>query len=185
MSTYPILVAVSGLSGSGKSTLIAHLERHYGGGRVITHTTRPVRPGEPANSYHFVTEDEIRSLQDTLWVCENYGHLYAVTKSAIATALEQTGVALIPTTTSHHHTLEPLLRSGKYIGIHLAAPSEATVRRRLARRGENAATIADRLATRDLVERRAWQNPSLLIIPAAVSEEATFTLVRKLIDDHR
>lgn len=182
--TKPLLVPISGVSGSGKSTLIHKLVAHYGGGRVVTYTSRPPRAGETPDSYHFRSQADIRSLPDTVWVKENYGHLYAVTKASLREPLKQFGIAFLPTTTSHQVVLQTLLPGVRYFGIHLRAPHVDELRRRMAKRGDDEKKMRARLRTIDSVERKAWQTPGLLLLPPMSAEE-TFRVVHNLIDAER
>lgn len=58
------IVALIGASGSGKSTVEAEIER-LGYKRIISYTTREMRPGEENNvDYHFVSKEQFQSLID-------------------------------------------------------------------------------------------------------------------------
>ncbi len=50
------LIVITGATGTGKTTVSSYLKRHYGVNRVMTHTTRPQRPGEiDGVDYYFET----------------------------------------------------------------------------------------------------------------------------------
>ncbi len=56
---------VSGPSGSGKGSIIESLSKHLPLERVITTTTRPVRPGESdGHPYHFIDHATFMALKD-------------------------------------------------------------------------------------------------------------------------
>lgn len=77
-----LVMTITGPSGSGKSTLEARLEKDHGFHRVISTTTRPMRPGEEdGKNYHYVTEAEFRSLEEHGKMAESvefHGNLYGV-----------------------------------------------------------------------------------------------------------
>ena len=58
-----MLYCILGDSGSGKDTMVNHLIVHRICKRLVTNTTRPIRPGEKNGvQYNFVTYDEMNSL---------------------------------------------------------------------------------------------------------------------------
>ncbi|MBM4223012.1 MAG: guanylate kinase [Gammaproteobacteria bacterium] len=60
----PVLV-ISAPSGAGKNTLINRLKSQYTFEYSISHTTRPMRPGEVNHvHYHFVSHEEFQALND-------------------------------------------------------------------------------------------------------------------------
>ena len=74
-----MLIILTGPSGSGKTTAERILERQYGFSRIISHTTRPPRPGEVNGAdYYFVTEEEFLSLEMAEKTVYN-GHRYGTT----------------------------------------------------------------------------------------------------------
>ncbi len=150
-----IIVGVSGVSGTGKTTLIRNLEEHFPNSRVITYTTRLPRPGESSQDYHFCTREEISQLPDTLWVKENYGNLYAVTRSSFFHTLRTSPVAILPTITSHHPTLMNTLTEVTYIGIHLVSSSSEELAKRISLRGDVATNIEQRLSDIARIDAKA------------------------------
>ena len=64
MSETGTLYILSAPSGAGKTSLVRELVGVEPGIRVsVSHTTRPMRPGEQDGAdYHFVTKDEFLSL---------------------------------------------------------------------------------------------------------------------------
>lgn len=57
------LIIIAGPSGSGKTTISHYLNEKYQIPRVITHTTRPMRPGEIAGvDYYFETDQSFAKL---------------------------------------------------------------------------------------------------------------------------
>ena len=59
-------LVITGSTASGKTTLAKKLEKDYGFERIITYTTREMRPGEEDGvDYHFIAEDDflLRAMQ--------------------------------------------------------------------------------------------------------------------------
>ena len=58
------MIALAGWSGSGKTTVLNELEK-LGIERIVTMTTRPMRPGEvEGKTYYYRSEDEFKRLID-------------------------------------------------------------------------------------------------------------------------
>jgi guanylate kinase len=171
----PRLVAVSGVSGTGKTTLIENLVGKFPDCRIITYTTRPKRTNESLDDYHFCHLRMLQELPDKLWVHENYGHHYAVTRSSIETLLNQHGIALLPTTTSHHSELRTIFTKVRYVGIHLLAPARQELYDRMQKRGDETSSIEHRLMEIERIDQKAIDDVGLYKIkpnqPAKVLEE--------------
>lgn len=155
----PCIVAVSGVSGTGKTTLISNFEKVFPGCRVVTYTTRPKREHEHPADYHFCTKDALLTLPDALWIKENYGHFYAVTRTAFLEPIAACGIALLPTITSHHETLRAYLTHVHHIGIHLLSPTRSELENRMIQRGDAPAMIAERLREIERIDSKARSNP--------------------------
>jgi len=180
--TPPHLISISGVSGSGKTTLINQLEVTFGGGRIITHTSRPCRPTESGHDYHFCTTEQIHALTDALWVKENYGNWYAVTASAVYQPLRRIGIGFLPTITSHHNTLHRRLPDVICTHIHLLAPSVEELRGRLQKRGSDTATVKTRLREINRIDSKALADRHIKTVTPNTAE-VTFVEVMGIIRD--
>ena len=96
MATTGTLYIVSAPSGAGKSSMInAYLSRHraYPAQVSISHTTRPVRPGEiDGNHYHFVSHDEFKQLiaeQAFFEYAEVFGNFYGTSQETVEKMLDE------------------------------------------------------------------------------------------------
>lgn len=59
------MILLLGPSASGKTEIAKIICRDYGMKKVITHTTRPIRPSETKDvDYHFLSEDEFLRLEN-------------------------------------------------------------------------------------------------------------------------
>ena len=79
---------ISGPSGAGEDSIIEGLKKYFEIERVITTTTRPMRPGEsPGNPYYFISREEFINRRDkekfVEWAEQYNGNLYGVTKEEI------------------------------------------------------------------------------------------------------
>lgn len=87
------LFVVSAASGTGKTSLVkALLEVKEGIGVSISHTTRPIRPGEEHGvNYHFTTRDAFVRMVETgdfLEHAEVFGNLYGTSRSWVESELK-------------------------------------------------------------------------------------------------
>ena len=88
------LIVIAAPSGAGKSSLVnAMLETDPLLALSISHTTRPMRPGEKeAEHYHFVTQDDFRDAADKGEYLEHarvFGHWYGTSRATVAAALDK------------------------------------------------------------------------------------------------
>ena len=59
------MIILTGPSASGKTEIAKILFQKYGVKKVVTHTTRPIRPTEIANiDYHFVSEENFNTMRN-------------------------------------------------------------------------------------------------------------------------
>ncbi len=82
------LFIISGPSGAGEDSVINGLKKIFDVEKVITTTTRPIRPGEiEARDYYFVSKDEflnkIKNKDFFEWAEEDSGQLYGGTLTEI------------------------------------------------------------------------------------------------------
>ncbi|MEM1433380.1 MAG: guanylate kinase [Pseudomonadota bacterium] len=88
-----LLIVVSAPSGAGKTSLVrAALERNPALKVSVSHTTRPMRPGETDGiNYHFVDRPAFEALIKADGFVEHaevFGHCYGTSRAALAAALE-------------------------------------------------------------------------------------------------
>jgi len=79
---------ISGPSGAGEDSIIEGLRKYFPIERVITTTTRPMRPGESqGNSYYFLSKEEFIKRRDNgdfvEWAEQYNRNLYGVIKEEI------------------------------------------------------------------------------------------------------
>ncbi|HQF39981.1 MAG TPA: guanylate kinase [Opitutaceae bacterium] len=156
--SHPVLLLLAGPAGSGKTTLCERLvAEHPEIERVVTATTRPMRPGEVDGvHYHFLTNERfdqaIARGEFLEWACvhgkNRYGTLrhavfdrLAAGKSLIA-AIDVQGVRSVCAVA----TQDPALRRA-LTTVFVAPASIDELRARLAGRGDDPADVERRMQT--------------------------------------
>ncbi|HQV41395.1 MAG: guanylate kinase [Moraxellaceae bacterium] len=143
------LFVVSAASGTGKTSLVkALLDVHDSIGVSVSHTTRPIRPGEEHGvNYHFTPRDEFMrmvEMGDFLEHAEVFGNLYGTSRSWVEAQLK----------TDHDVILEIDWQGAKQVrrlipdavGVFILPPSLDVLEHRLRGRGTDAEdVIAHRL----------------------------------------
>lgn len=149
-SRKPRLFVISGPSGVGKGTVVMQvLKRLPNLRRVVTYTTRPIRPSEiPGQDYHFVTREEFERLkaQDAFleWA-EVYGNYYGSPKDEVERVLAEGYDAVLVLDVQGALTVKQ--KRPDAVLIFLKPPSLDELRRRLEQRGTDPPeVIARRLA---------------------------------------
>lgn len=142
------LIVLVGQAASGKSTLAKHLVENHGFTQIKTVTTRPIRPGESPDAYHFVTKANFSKLADSGDIAEFTS--YPVTGGdiwyygSLKSSYEGDGdkvVVLNPHGMSMIKYLYP-----EAISVYLKAPLEVLIRRGLDR-GDDPVELCRRLIT--------------------------------------
>jgi guanylate kinase len=142
------VIVVSGPSGAGKSTLLARVLAEMTHLRFsVSHTTRAPRPPETEGvDYHFVSEDEFQRLvdQDRLleWAVV-HGHHYGTCRAEYERA-EQDGMDLL--LDLDVQGAEQVRR--KFVDavtVFILPPSQRILERRLRARGQEEASLQQRL----------------------------------------
>lgn len=177
-----IIATITGASGAGKSTLEESLVKHFGGGRIIAHTSRDPRPGETETNYVFCQKWKLRSWMcvnifwktDYLWVKSAHGNLYAAHVSQFYNALNQTGsVAFGCISDGCHQMVADRFEPEGMIcrAIHLLHPGNTELRRRLGKRKEDPFSIEKRIVDSKKTEEQALRNPNLYLIEPGLPEQ--------------
>jgi guanylate kinase len=134
-----MVFVVTGPSGSGKSTILRHITKDMRGlAFSVSHTTRPRRDSErDGREYHFITETEFRqriARGSFLEWAVVHGHHYGTSKEEIRRQGRGSDVILDIDVQGARQIRRRLPGA---VFVFVLPPSFATLRRRLADRGED------------------------------------------------
>lgn len=141
------LYVISAPSGAGKTSLVAAmLESDPALSVSVSHTTRPMRPGEQDGiNYHFVSRDDFESMiarGDFLEHADVFGNYYGTSQVWVRETLDQGKDVILEIDWQGASQIRRLM-SG-CISIFIVPPSAATLRQRLSGRGTDAAEVIER-----------------------------------------
>ena len=145
-----LLIVVSAPSGAGKTSLVrAALERDPALEVSVSHTTRPIRPGERDGvNYHFVDHNRFQALiGEGAFVehAEVFGRCYGTSKAALATALEAGRDVVLEIDWQGADQLRQAFGATQ-VSVFILPPSVAVLEERLRNRGQDdEATIRGRM----------------------------------------
>lgn len=143
------LFIVAAASGTGKTSLVkALVESMPGLGVSISHTTRPIRPGEVDGvNYHFTArEDFVRMISEGAFLehAEVFGNLYGTSKDWVVSELQQDRDVILEIDWQGAAQIRRLLPES--VSIFILPPSLETLKSRLTGRGQDSPeVIAHRL----------------------------------------
>ena len=143
----PRLYIVASPSGGGKSSLIAALlERDENVRLSISHTTRSPRPGEEDGvHYHFVDDDEFEALAVNGAFLEHarvFDNRYGTGRAQVEAQLAAGHDVLLDIDWQGARQVHASFPASR--GIFILPPSMATLRERLAGRGQDAPEVVER-----------------------------------------
>ncbi len=144
------LYTVSAPSGAGKTSLVAALLERCPGVRVsVSHTTRPIRPGETDGvNYHFVDEANFSGMLEREEFLEHarvFGNLYGTSRLWVEQELAGGTDVILEIDWQGARQVKKLLP--ETCAVFIMPPSRATLEHRLQSRGQDdEAVIARRMA---------------------------------------
>ena len=150
MSSTGTLYTVSAPSGAGKTSLVNALIQRCPDLRVsVSHTTRPMRPGEEDGvNYHFIAEDEFLAMLERAEFLEHarvFGNLYGTSQLWVEEQLTAGVDVILEIDWQGAAQVKRLLPDTR--AIFILPPSRATLEERLTTRGQDdVAIIAGRMA---------------------------------------
>ncbi len=153
-----MIIVLMGKTASGKDSVCRELAKR-GVTRIITYTTRPIRPGETNGiSYHFISKDDfIKKINEGFFA--EYKEYHVADGSiwyygSAAQDYDTDELRTIILTPAGYRDMKDVL-SGKSYTIYLYA-NRATIRKRLAKRGDDK-TEADRRLEQDRIDFRGLE----------------------------
>jgi guanylate kinase len=150
MTSRGTLYTVSAPSGAGKTSLVKALVETTAAIQVsISHTTRPVRPGERDGvNYHFVTHDVFLSMLETAEFLEHaqvFNNFYGTSKSWVEATLAAGVDVILEIDWQGAEQVRRLIPDA--VSVFILPPSRETLHSRLTGRGQDSAeVIAARMA---------------------------------------
>jgi guanylate kinase len=144
MSGTGTLFTVSAPSGAGKTSLVNALIRRVEGLRVsVSHTTRPIRPGEQDGvNYHFVSEAVFTAMLDEAAFLEHarvFGNLYGTSQAWVEAQLAAGLDVILEIDWQGAAQVKHLLPAT--VAIFILPPSRETLLQRLTSRGQDDAGV--------------------------------------------
>lgn len=161
------LYVISAPSGAGKTSLIKALREQMPDlGLSVSHTTRPMRPGEvDGQHYHFVSKSTFESMIAEGAFVEHalvFGNYYGTSKASVSAVLDKGQDLILEIDWQGAEQVRPLFPGAQ--SIFILPPSREALRERLFARGQDDAdVIARRLAEAER-EMQAYPNYDFLII---------------------
>lgn len=149
MASTGTLFTVSAPSGAGKTSLVNALIERCQGLRVsVSHTTRPIRPGEQDGvNYHFIAEAEFLAMLERSEFLEHarvFGNLYGTSGIWVERQLDYGYDIILEIDWQGAQQVKRLLPQSK--SIFILPPSREALLQRLRRRGQDdAGTIESRM----------------------------------------
>lgn len=150
MSGKGTLFTISAPSGAGKTSLVSALLGQVEGLQVsVSHTTRPIRPGEQDGiDYHFVSESEFsRMLSEAAFLehAKVFGNLYGTSQHWVEEQLAGGADVILEIDWQGAEQVKRLLPEAQ--SIFILPPSRETLEQRLTQRGQDGRdVIAARMA---------------------------------------
>ncbi|UAW98325.1 guanylate kinase [Halopseudomonas nanhaiensis] len=141
------LYIISAPSGAGKTSLVKALLDQVDTVRVsVSHTTRPMRPGEiDGVNYHFTSRDSFLELVghgDFLEHAEVFGNLYGTSQSTVEKTLAEGHDLILEIDWQGAEQVRRALPQAR--SIFILPPSRKDLRERLTNRGQDDSSVIDR-----------------------------------------
>jgi guanylate kinase len=167
MTSTGTLYTVSAPSGAGKTSLVTSLIQRCPGLRVsVSHTTRPMRPGEEDGvNYHFVAEDAFLAMLDRAEFLEHarvFGNLYGTSQLWVEEQLAAGVDVILEIDWQGAAQVKRLLPDT--CAIFILPPSRATLEERLNSRGQDDADIIARRMAEAVEEMSHWVEGDFLVV---------------------
>ncbi len=162
-----LLYVVSAPSGAGKTSLVAALLQQLAQVEVsVSHTTRPMRPGEQDGvNYHFVQQQAFQALVAEGAFFEHaqvFGNFYGTSRLAINQRLDA-GVDVI-LEIDWQGAQQVRQQQPDAIGIFILPPSLQALRERLNGRGQDSTEVIEGRMQQAISEMSHWHEYDYLLI---------------------
>ncbi len=167
MSGTGTLYTVSAPSGAGKTSLVAALLEREKGIRVsVSHTTRPIRPGEQDSvNYHFVDEAEFSAMLDDTAFLEHarvFGNLYGTSQAWVEAQLATGMDVILEIDWQGALQVKQLLPETR--AIFILPPSRPVLAERLTQRGQDEQSVIDHRMAQAVEEMSHYIESDFLVV---------------------
>lgn len=168
------LYLISAPSGAGKTSLVRALleasrTEDPGHDRLcvsISHTTRPMRPGEVnGENYHFVDDDTFLRMRDEgafLEYAEVFGNFYGTSRSWVEKQLEEGWDVILEIDWQGARQVREKAKAS--VSIFVLPPSLAALQERLTGRGQDEPAVIDRRMAQAANEMSHYEQADYLVI---------------------
>jgi len=171
-----LLFVVAAASGTGKTSLVkALLERTADLKLSISHTTRPIRPGETDGvHYHFTPKERfVDMISDGYFLehAEVFGNYYGTSHTGITTQLEQGQDVLLEIDWQGAAQVRKIFPNSMQIFI--VPPTISALRERLSNRGQDSSDVIEKRLNGAVEEIRQHVNFDYLVVNDVFEEALT------------
>lgn len=173
------VIVITGATGTGKTTVSRYLKDRYQVPRIVTHTTRPKRPGERDKvDYYFETDTSFKNnhfLESVSYSGYRYGSSYEGLERAFQTAPI---VSIVLDTQGAITYVNEL--ADKVAVLFLTVSQTAMLKSRIQQRGDQAAMIEARIKSEEY--QRDLALPAELAGVAKVIENDNWDTTKAILD---
>lgn len=167
MSKKGILYILSAPSGAGKTSLVKSLVSDLPFIRVsVSHTTRPMRPGEEDGvNYHFTARDRFQEMinqGDFFEFAEVFGNFYGTSQAWVQDTLAEGYDLILEIDWQGAQQIRRLMPEAK--SIFILPPSQAALRERLQNRGQDNSDVIENRMRQAVSEMSHYVEFDYLII---------------------
>jgi len=167
MSKKGILYILSAPSGAGKTSLVKSLVSDLLFIRVsVSHTTRPMRPGEEDGvNYHFTARDRFQEMinqGDFFEFAEVFGNFYGTSQAWVQDTLAEGYDLILEIDWQGAQQIRRLMPEAK--SIFILPPSQAALRERLQNRGQDNSDVIENRMRQAVSEMSHYVEFDYLII---------------------
>lgn len=161
------LFIVSAPSGAGKTSLVQRVIKDLDSvGVSISHTTRPMRPGEAdGKDYFFTTREEFEQMVEAdrfLEYAEVFGNYYGTSLEAVQKNLND-GMDVI-LEIDWQGAAQVRQKLDEVVSVFILPPSRATLIERLQGRGQDSDEVIERRTSEAVAEMQQYHRADYLII---------------------
>lgn len=161
------LFIVSAPSGAGKTSLVRRVISDLAGvGVSVSHTTRPMRPGETdATDYFFTDRDTFEQMIEAdqfLEYAEVFGNYYGTSLEAVQQSLSDGNDVILEI--DWQGAAQVRQKLDEVVSIFILPPSRATLIERLKGRGQDSAEVIERRTEEAVAEMQQYHRADYLII---------------------